>query len=180
VDDEPAVDFAAFLAREQAGFLRFATALTGDPTLADDVVGSVLSRAWERWDRVGSMDRPDAYVRRMLVNEFLSFKRRQRRHVQLFDEHAEPAPDHAQRHADREDLRLRLDALPRRQRAAVVLRYYEGLSVAEIANVLDCADGTVRSLVSRALATLRVQSPDPPDPSDRLRPARSVLQENAR
>ncbi|WP_304045647.1 SigE family RNA polymerase sigma factor [Jatrophihabitans endophyticus] len=176
MNSEETADFAALVAREQSGLLRFAAALTGDPGLADDVVSTVLSRAWERWDRVGSVQHPEAYVRRMVVNEFLSHKRRQKRHVVLFDEYIDPTPDHAERSADRHELRGRLAALPSRQRAAIVLRYYEGLSDHEIAAVLGCADGTVRSLISRALVALRVAS----GASSHALPSDTAIEENSR
>ena len=92
----------------------------------------------------------------MIVNEFLSHKRRQKRHVVLLDEYVDPAPDHAERSAQQQELRARLGALPRRQRAAIVLRYYEDLSDVDIAAALGCRIGTVRSSISRGLATLRI------------------------
>jgi RNA polymerase sigma factor (sigma-70 family) len=72
-----------------------------------------------------------------------------------------PAPDHAERTAERDQVWAMLAGLPRRQRAALVLRYYEGLADQEIADVLGCAVGTVRGYISRALATLRTVAPAP-------------------
>ena len=105
---------------------------------------------------------PHAYVRRMVVNEHLSWRRRHRRlvaHAQL-DDLLPSVPDHAAQHAERLDLLERVGRLPARQRAAVVLRYYEELDDAEIASVLGCSTSTVRSNIARALATLRVHGRD--------------------
>jgi RNA polymerase sigma-70 factor (sigma-E family) len=149
-------DFESFMAMQQRTLLRFATALTGDPRLAEDVVADVLGRAYERWSRVGSVEDPGAYVRRMVVNEFVSRKRREKRAIFRSADLGE-SPDHAGVHAERDALRGRLAQLPARQRAAVVLRYYEDLPDDRIAEALGCATGTVRSLISRALVTLRVR-----------------------
>ena len=140
--------------------LRFAGVLTADRDLAEDLVQEVLIRANTRWDRIGAMDRPDLYVRKMIVNEFLSWRRRSWRLVPAgrgTDVGDRQAQDHAFVHAERAALLAELGKLPRRQRAVLVLRYYEGLSDAEIAEALGCTPGTVRGYVSRALAALRVQ-----------------------
>lgn len=139
--------------------VRFAVALTGEHGLAEDVVQEVLIRAYGRWSRIAALDQPEAYLRRMVTNEYLSWRRRWAR--------ASPRPpagdvagpaDHAQDHAERDALTRELARLPRRARAVLVLRYYEQLTDNEIAEVLGCPPGTVRSLASRALATLRVDT----------------------
>lgn len=147
--------------------VRFGAALTGDRALAEDVVQEVLIRAYGRWRRIADMEWPDAYLRRMVVNEYLSWRRRWGRVTPV------PAlaldrtlPDHADAHAERAGVRAQLAGLPRRQRAVLVLRYYEHLTDVEIAEVLGCAAGTVRSLASRALATLRVRVGAAADDSD--------------
>lgn len=138
--------------------LRFAVVLTGDRGLAEDVVQEVLLRVHLRWHKISALDSPEHYVRRMITNEYLSWRRRWARVVP----HAEPrgrqdsTPDHAVAHAERDAFRTELDKLPRRQRAVLVLRYYAQLSDVEIAEVLGCGTGTVRGYASRALATLRV------------------------
>ncbi|WP_412543215.1 SigE family RNA polymerase sigma factor [Longispora sp. K20-0274] len=147
--------FEEYAAARMSALLRYATVLTGDRALAEDVVQNVLVRAHSRWRRI---EDPDRYLRRMVVNEYLSWRRRWSRIVPM-PSVAPPrsdAPDHATSHADRDALRAELDRLPRRQRAVLVLRYYEGLTDAEIAEVLDCAPGTVRGYASRALAALRI------------------------
>ena len=136
--------------------VRFAAALTGDRGLAEDVVQEVLARAYRRWSRIGSLEQPEAYLRRMVTNEYLSWRRRWSRVTPIAEVEPGPGEDHAEEHAERDALRRELARLPRRQRAVLVLRYYEHLTDNEIADVLDCPPGTVRSLASRALHALRV------------------------
>lgn len=142
--------------------VRFAVALTQDRGLAEDVVQEVLSRAYGRWSRIAGLDQPEAYLRRMVVNEYLSWRRRWARVTPNADltviAEAGTEADHAETHADRAALAAELARLPKRQRTVLVLRYYEHLTDAQIADVLGCPQGTVRSLASRALRTLRVDS----------------------
>jgi len=149
--------FEEFADTRLAAVLRFAAALTGDRALAEDVVQEVLIRAHARWRKIGRLDHPESYIRKMIVNEFISAKRRNWRLVPAEHTPDVAESDHASRHAERDALLAELGRLPRRQRAVLVLRYYEGLSDQEIAAVLGCAPGTVRGYVSRALATLRVE-----------------------
>ena len=140
--------------------LRYATALTCDRYLAQDIVQDVLLRAQHRWARIEQMDAPYLYVKRMVTNEYLSWRRRRAaRDVatssKTLDTLTTPVSDPAVRHAERDAMRARIAVLPRKQRAALVLRYYEDCTDAEIATVLDCTEGTVRSHISRALRTLR-------------------------
>lgn len=149
------------MAQRRLALLRFATVLTSQTWLAEDLVSDVLGRAFERWDRISQMSEPHAYVRRMVVNEYLSWHRRLARTSPHADVELDVAcvGDGADQHAERDEMLRRLATLPRRQRAAVVLRYYIGLSDADIAAHLGCREGTVRSQISRALAFLRVQPP---------------------
>ncbi len=157
------MEFGDYVREQRPALLRFATVLTGQAWLADDVVSDVLGRAYEKWDRIGSLDRPHAYVRRMIVNDHLSRRRRWRRTTPVADvDHASAtAPDHGEQYAERDAMIERLRRLPRKQRAAVVLRYYSGLSDAEIAEELRCGPSTVRSQISRALTSLRITLDDP-------------------
>src|SRR5262245_20475122 len=109
--------------------------LCGDPRLAEDLVADVLDRAFERWRRIETTDQPYAYVRRMVVNEYLSFRRRRRRSAPYADLESLSAavPDHAAPHAERDALIQQLSTLPHQQRATLVLRYFEDLSDSEIA-----------------------------------------------
>jgi RNA polymerase sigma-70 factor (sigma-E family) len=151
--------FDEFAAACLPGLLRFAVVLTGDRGLAEDVVQEVLLRVHGRWAKIGALDSPEHYVRRMVVNEYLTWRRRWGRVVPHPDPPVDfdPLSDHAAVHAERDALRIELDKLPRRQRAVLVLRYYAGMSDIEIAEVLGCGAGTVRGYASRALAALRVE-----------------------
>jgi len=154
------VTFEDFAATRLPAVLKFAAVLTGDRGLAEDVVQEVLIRANARWPVIESLPRPEAYVRKMIVNEYLAWRRRSWRVVLSgagSDIEGVPTPDPAGSYAEREAMLAELARLPRRQRAVVVLRYYEGLSDQEIAGVLGCKPGTVRGHASRALAALRVE-----------------------
>ncbi|HTW05776.1 MAG TPA: SigE family RNA polymerase sigma factor [Streptosporangiaceae bacterium] len=150
--------FEEFAATLMPGVLRFAAVLTGDRADAEDLAQEVLIRAYSRWGRIGGLDRPDLYVRKMMLNEYLSWRRRSGRQIPVGAETLEPASaasDHAQQYVEREALLAELGKLSRRQRAVLVLRYYEDRGDAEIAELLGCSPGTVRSHASRALAALR-------------------------
>jgi RNA polymerase sigma-70 factor (sigma-E family) len=152
--------FEEFAATRLPAIVRFAAVLTGDRSLAEDVVQEVLIRASARWQVIGGLDRRDAYIRKMIVNEYLTWRRRSWRLVLSGAGPAidnRPVPDPATRFAEREAIVAELAKLPRRQRAVIVLRYYEGLSDQEIAETLGCRAGTVRGYASRALAALRVE-----------------------
>jgi RNA polymerase sigma-70 factor (sigma-E family) len=153
------VTFDEFVASRLDALLRLAGVLAGDRLTAEDVVQEVLLRASRQWSRITAAGTPDAYVRRMVVNEYVSWRRKWGRLIptaEIVDQRQEP--DHAERHAERAELAQRLDRLPARQRAVVVLRYYEGMSDEAIAGLLGCSTGTVRSHASRALAVLRVDA----------------------
>jgi len=161
------VTFEEFAAARLPAVLKFAAVLTGDRSLAEDVVQEVLIRANARWQLIGSVPRPEAYVRKMIVNEYLASRRRSWRMVLSgagSDIEGPPTPDPAAGYAEREAMLAELGKLPRRQRAVVVLRYYEGLSFQEIAEVLGCTPGTARGHASRALAGLRIELARPPLP----------------
>jgi RNA polymerase sigma-70 factor (sigma-E family) len=152
--------FEEFAAERLPGVLRFAAVLTGDRTVAEDLAQEVLIRAQSRWRKIGSLDRPDYYVRKMILNEFLSWRRQSWRLVpsgRSSDVDRRSAPDHAVGYVERDALVAELGKLPPRQRAVLALRYYEGLSDTEIADALGCTPGTVRGYASRALAALRVE-----------------------
>lgn len=150
-------EFAAFVAGQQTALLRFAVVLCGDRHLAEELVADVLAKAFERWPDVAASDHRNAYVRRMLANHYVSWQRkwgRQRPHAdELLDS---PVPDRAHERAERDALVEGLRRLPRKQRAVLVLHFYEGLSAEEIAGTLGCRPGTVRSHLSRGLAALRI------------------------
>lgn len=156
--------FEEFVAGRLPAVLRFAAVLTGDRGLAEDVVQDVLIRANGRWPAIAQLDRPEAYIRKMIVNEFLSWRRRSWRLVPWGDGRdfgGQPQPDPAAGYAERDAIAAELAKLPRCQRAVLVLRYYQGLSDLEIADALGCQPGTVRGYASRALAALRVELTGP-------------------
>lgn len=141
---------------------RTAYHLCGDWHEAHDLVQGTLIKLYRHWARVSAADSPDAYVRQVLVNVYLQ----QRgtwwsRNVRLFaepDDHPEPFSDPLTER--RIDLHAALARLAPGQRAVLVLRYWEGLDVAETAQVLGCSTGTVKSQTSHAIAALRRLMPD--------------------
>jgi RNA polymerase sigma-70 factor (sigma-E family) len=153
-------DFSAYLAARQASLLRTAYLLTGDRHQAEDLVQTAFAKLYLAWDRVRERDSVDAYVRRILVNENNSVWRRAWKRREVATEHLPEAPSRDTydegRSAALWDL---VQTLPRRARAVVVLRYYEELTEAEVADVLGITVGTVKSQTSRALATLRARTP---------------------
>jgi RNA polymerase sigma-70 factor (sigma-E family) len=157
-----AVTFEEFVAARLGSLLRYATVVTWDPHLAEDIVQNVLVRAQARWHRVSRMDEPEAYVKRMVVNEFLSWRRR-RASVPLpavvLDGLMTAAPDPSERHDERDAMLRLIAALPARQRAVIALRFYEDLSTEQIADILGCRTVTVRTHLARALAALQQALP---------------------
>lgn len=129
--------------------------LTRDRELAEDVVQDVLVRAYGRWDRIARLDRPDLYVKRMVTNEYFSWRRRRRVPTVALEPELAEAPVHArppsyeESSSDREALWAELHRLPRQQRVVLVLRFYEGLTDREIATVLRCRPTTVRGYAAR-------------------------------
>lgn len=155
--------FAEFATANVASWLRLAGALTADAGLAEDLVQDVLVKLHTRWDRMGTVAAPEAYVHRMITNEYLSWRRSRSARLVPTDTDDLQAlggsdADPAVEHADRDALRWEIARLPRQQQAVLALRYYGGLTDTEIATALNCAPGTVRGYASRALATLRVES----------------------
>jgi len=147
--------FEEFVGLRLPALVRYAAVLVGDRELAQDVVQEALVRAHVRWARI---EEPEAFVRRMIVREFLSWRRRllRRRALAVRLPRERVVEDHAGASVERTDLMRRLATLPPRQRAVVVLRYYEGLATAEIADLLGCSEGAVRTFHSRAMSNLRL------------------------
>jgi RNA polymerase sigma-70 factor (sigma-E family) len=157
--------FDDFVASRSTRLLRTAYLLTHDRALAEDLVQTALSKAWFAWGRIEG--RPEAYVRRIMVNTYASWWRRRWNGEEATADLPERRPEGHRaddvRVDERTDLWRALERLPKRQRAVVVLRFYEDLSEAETAEIMQCSVGTVKSQASRALAKLRI------DPN--LRPA---------
>lgn len=153
--------FEAFVAARGPRLLRTAWLLTGDAHLAEDLLQTTLARVWPKWPRIAG-EHPEAYIRKTLVNTYTEWWRRRWRgevpHAELPDAPAGPdeRPNDPFARVDLEQsLAAAVRALPRRQRAVVVLRFFEDLSVAETAATLGCAEGTVKSQSAKALKTLR-------------------------
>lgn len=149
-------DFGEFVRAALPGLLRYGHALTGNPHDAADLVQTVLEKVGARWGSLrNKCDEPLAYVRRAMANTHVSRWRRSRRENLVAD-----LPDRAVEQFDRlenEPLWQALRTLPTRQRAVIVLRYYEALSEAEIAETLGISRGTVKSQASKALHSLRAK-----------------------
>ncbi|MER7282506.1 SigE family RNA polymerase sigma factor [Dactylosporangium sp. NPDC000244] len=155
--------FDEFVHARLPALLRFAAVLAGDRELAQDVVQDALVIAHGRWSRIDGMARPELYVKKIVTSQYLSWRRRVVRRAELWQRRGPDVltvPDHAEHAATRAAVLARLAALPHRQRAVLVLRYYEGLGETETAEVLGCAPGTVRSAHARALAALRLDTAD--------------------
>ncbi|TDD13716.1 SigE family RNA polymerase sigma factor [Kribbella turkmenica] len=155
------LSFDDLVVSSERRLLRLGLMLTGGIQSAEDLVQTVLARAHRKWDRIRSLDNPEAYLRTMVVNEFLSWRRLLKNRELPVAEPADVASgeDVAARQAQRDATWRLLEELPRRQRAVLVLRYYEDLPDDEIAAVLGCAPATVRSNAARGLATLRDRLP---------------------
>lgn len=157
MDEQGREEFRAYVTARSAGLLRTAYLLTGSRADAEDLLQTALAKTYLAWDRIREREALDGYVRRVMVNTQTSFWRRRR-----VDER--PAGELPERSTGRDataDLDLHdalwsaLAGLPRRQRAMLVLRYYEDMSEAETASVLGVSVGTVKSTTSRALSRLR-------------------------
>ncbi|MFI9596498.1 SigE family RNA polymerase sigma factor [Nonomuraea sp. NPDC052265] len=147
-------DFGAFVAARATSLLRVAYLACGDEAEAEDLLQTALERTYRNWDRVRH-DSPEPYVRRVIVNAAISRARR-RAILRIIPMHSPPdTPDRATDTDLRQVLMDALRALPPRQRAVIVLRYWEDLSEAQTAEVLGCSVGTVKSQASKAMAKLR-------------------------
>ncbi len=144
--------FDEFVAARSRALLRTAYLLTHDHALAEDLLQTSLAKAWFSWQRI--QGNPEPYVRKILVNTYASWWRRKWNGEHPTDE----LPEHpaAEPGAEPTDLWRAMERLPRRQRAVVVLRYFEDLTEAQTADLLGCSVGTVKSQCSKALAKLRI------------------------
>lgn len=151
-------EFSDYMAARQPSLLRTAYLLTGDRHAAEDLVQTALAKLYLSWDKVQRRDLVDGYVRRIMVNENNSLWRRTwKRKEVTTDEVPErgAVPASVRDHGEKSALWDFVQTLPTKQRAVIVLRYYEDLSEAEIADVLGISVGTVKSQASRALASMR-------------------------
>jgi RNA polymerase sigma-70 factor (sigma-E family) len=154
------VEFSQYVTERSGAWLRVAYLLTGNRSDAEDLLQTALAKTYLAWNRIQDKGALDGYVRRVLVNTQTSWWRKRR-----VDEYPtdllpeQPSEDAAPGQFEmRETIWKALGDLPKRQRAVVVLRYYEDLSEAETAAVMGISVGTVKSTASRALAKLRENS----------------------
>jgi RNA polymerase sigma-70 factor (sigma-E family) len=152
--------FEEFVTFRSALLLRAAYQLTHDWAQAEDLMQTALAKAWRVWSRLSGEADPEPYVRKIMFNTYASWWRR-RWHQEaptadLPETGTEPPVD--ARIGDRDQVWRALARLPRKQRAVIVLRYFEDLTEAQAAEVLDCSIGNVKSQTSRALAALRLDA----------------------
>ncbi|WP_018347466.1 SigE family RNA polymerase sigma factor [Longispora albida] len=151
-------DFRDFVATRSPALLRTAYLLTGDWHRAEDLVQTALTKTYLAWRKLGAIEAVEPYTRKVLVNTATSWWRRrwhgERPTADLPDR---PGPDHADDLLVRDVLWRQVQKLPIRQRAVLVLRYYEDQTEMETARLLGVSVGTVKSQTSRALGTLRTR-----------------------
>ena len=157
MDEQAREDFRSYVAARSPALLRTAYMLTGNRADAEDLLQTALAKTYLAWERIREREAVDGYVRRVMVNTQTSWWRRRKVDEYATDELPErPAGRDATADLDLHDaLWSALSTLPKRQRAMVVLRFYEDLSEAETAEVMGVSVGTVKSTTSRALAKLR-------------------------
>jgi RNA polymerase sigma-70 factor (sigma-E family) len=148
-------EFTEFVAARMSALRRIAYLLCQDWHRADDLVQVAITRLYANWHRASVMDHTEAYVRTILVREYLSERRSGwARRVSLDG----TVPDLAAAQPDRDaalDMHAALAGLPPRQRATIVLRFYCDLTVDQAANVLGCTSGTIKSQTAKGLAGLK-------------------------
>ncbi len=146
--------FEEYVAARSAALWRSAWLLTGDRHRAEDLVQTALMKCWRRWDRIDDPGAVEAYVRRTMVTTYTDWWRRRWNGELPTDD----LPERVDAGADpglRRDVLVALAALPRGQRAVVVLRFYDDLTEEQTAAALGVSVGTVKSQTSRALCALR-------------------------
>jgi RNA polymerase sigma-70 factor (sigma-E family) len=167
-------DFREFVAHRSSALLRTAYLLAGDWATAEDLLQITLTKTFLAWKRLGHIEAVEPYARRVLVNTATSWWRRRwhgERPTEVLPE--SPAADQLEESLERDALWRHVRALPNRQRAVLVLRFYEDRSEAETARLLGVSVGTVKSQASRALATLRQRlSAEGVEPAARTQAAR--------
>ena len=158
--------FHEFVVARSAVLLRTAWMLTGDSASAEDLLQTALARTWPHWNRIASSS-PEAYVRTVMVRTNASWRARHWNRerptgdVESASENARVwSADEHLRSDDRMSLAAALASLPTRQRQAVVLRYFDDLSVDEVARIMNSAPGTVKSQSAKGLAKLRLALTD--------------------
>jgi RNA polymerase sigma-70 factor (sigma-E family) len=163
MNEARAGEFEEFVAARTGALLRYAHVLTGDRHLAEDLVQSALASCFRRWSRIDAVD-AERYVRKAVLNAYLSWWRRPARRRESSQADLTVVMDRRQVDAGadfgldtRDELWQALGALPARQRAVIVLRYFEDLSETETASVLGVSLGTVKSQSNKAMHKLRAR-----------------------
>jgi RNA polymerase sigma-70 factor (ECF subfamily) len=150
-----ASDFTAMCQREYSRVVGLLVLVVGDRTHAEDIAQEAFARAWSRWARVSTLDRPDQWVRRVAVNLSTSWWRRQQVAARWA---AANRPDLAATDdppMTDDELVQHVRSLPHRQRMAIACRYFADMSVADTAQAMRCREGTVKALTSQAISALR-------------------------
>ncbi|HEY1487410.1 MAG TPA: SigE family RNA polymerase sigma factor [Micromonosporaceae bacterium] len=150
--------FEEFVTVRSPRLLRAAYQLTHDWALAEDLMQAALAKAWRAWSRLSLESDPEPYVRKIMFNTYASWWRRRWNHENPTDSVPERTDDsmpHGQVD-DRDQVWRALGRLPRRQRAAIVLRYFADMTEAQSADILGCSIGNIKSLTSRGLSSLRL------------------------
>ncbi|MEW9528305.1 SigE family RNA polymerase sigma factor [Microbispora sp. NPDC049125] len=150
-------DFVNFVRHRGDHHLRTAVLLTGDWHTAEDLMQACLGKLYRVWPRLDTTSEPDAYLRRILVNTYRSWWRaRWRREIPRADLPDVPGPgDMGEAGAVAEDVRKALGKLPVRQRTALVLRFFDDLPETEVADLMGCSVGTVKTHTHRGLRAMR-------------------------
>jgi RNA polymerase sigma-70 factor (sigma-E family) len=156
-------DFRQFVTLRSASLLRTAYLMVGDWAHAEDVLQTALTKTYLAWRRLGGIEAIDAYARRVVATTATSWWRRRWHGERPSEVLPERAVDPYDGWAEREAMWRQLQTLPARQRAVLVLRYYEDLTEADTARILGVSVGTVKSQTARALATLRFRLAEPSD-----------------
>lgn len=150
-------EFSSYVAARGPALRRTAFLLCGDWHRADDITQAALIKLYGAWVRVEHGQGVDAYARRVVLRVFLDEQRRPWRRERSYGVVPDVAATAGTGFEERDQLRTALGRMPPQQRAIVVLRYWDDLSIAEVADLLDISQGAVKSQASRGLAALRVQ-----------------------
>lgn len=163
--DPAGVAFREFVEGSWHRLLRTAYLLTGDHASAEDLLQTALMRTYRHWGRIRRTDAPEVYVRRVLVNVNTSVWRRRgvQEYVTATVPESRRVTDHQEAYAVRDALWQTVNRMPPRMRTVFVLRYFEDLSEAEVAQIMGCAVGSVKSQISRGLTRLRADLDVSPD-----------------
>jgi len=153
-DGGPGEAFDTFARGERRALVAFAWSLTGDRAMAEDLAQEALEAAWHRWDQVGAYDKPGAWARRVVANRAIDRGRRRGRERRALSRWVARTDTTVESPPDDDEFWRAVRALPDRQAQAVALRYLEDLTVADIASVLDCAEGTVKVHLHRGRLAL--------------------------